>query len=84
MCSHFSEETPTQALRKDYFVVICSIPRAGLCNLRYGVALSLPSVVGHGGVSEVLWPAMCDVETRGLERSAETLRNAVAHYVAPH
>jgi L-lactate dehydrogenase len=52
----------------------------GSHNARYGVTLSLPSVVGHAGVSEVLWPEMSDEETRALERSAETLRNAVAKY----
>jgi L-lactate dehydrogenase len=53
----------------------------GSHNPRYGVALSLPSVVGRSGVAEVLWPSMSQDETRGLERSAETLRNAVARYV---
>jgi L-lactate dehydrogenase len=47
---------------------------------RYGVALSLPSVVGQGGVKEVLWPEMSAEETRALEHSAETLRSAVAKY----
>src|SRR6266446_8555803 len=43
----------------------------GSHNPRYGVALSLPSVVGRDGVSEVLWPEMSADEQRGLERSAE-------------
>jgi L-lactate dehydrogenase len=55
----------------------------GSHNPRYGVPLSLPSVVGRTGVAEILWPAMSDEEARGLERSAETLRNAIARYVAP-
>lgn len=49
----------------------------GSHNPRYGVTLSLPSVVGRHGVSEVLWPEMSAEEQRGLERSAETLRTAV-------
>ena len=53
----------------------------GSHNPRYGVALSLPSVVGRAGVTEVLWPQMSDEETRALERSAETLRSAVGKYV---
>ena len=53
----------------------------GSHNPRYGVALSLPSVVGRVGVTEVLWPQMSDEETRALERSAETLRSAVGKYV---
>jgi L-lactate dehydrogenase len=53
----------------------------GAHNSRYGVALSLPSVVGNAGVSEVLWPEMSGEETRALERSAETLKSAVDKYV---
>ena len=49
---------------------------------RYGVTLSLPSVVGRDGVREVLSPAMSDDETRALERSAETLRTALAPYTS--
>jgi len=47
---------------------------------RYGVALSLPSVVGREGVREVLCPELSDGETRALDRSAETLRKALAKY----
>lgn len=54
---------------------------AGSHHPRYGVALSLPSIVGSVGVKEVLWPEMSDEETRALERSAETLKGAVAKYV---
>jgi hypothetical protein len=53
----------------------------GSHNARYGMALSLPSVVGRNGAGEVLWPAMSEEETRGLERSAETLKAAVGKYV---
>jgi L-lactate dehydrogenase len=48
---------------------------------RYGVTLSLPSVVGWIGVSDVLSPEMSDDETRALDRSAERLRAALAAYV---
>jgi L-lactate dehydrogenase len=41
----------------------------GSYNPRFGVALSLPSVVGSAGVSEVLWPDMAEDETRALEQS---------------
>jgi L-lactate dehydrogenase len=53
----------------------------GAHNRRYGVALSLPSVVGNAGVCEVLWPEMSNDETRALERSAGTLKSAVRKYV---
>jgi L-lactate dehydrogenase len=53
----------------------------GAHNRRYGVALSLPSVVGNAGVCEVLWPKMSSDETRALESSAERLRSAVRKYV---
>jgi len=44
----------------------------------YGVTLSLPSVIGRGGVTSVLEPAMSDTERRQLESSAARLRAAVA------
>jgi L-lactate dehydrogenase len=53
----------------------------GAHNPRYGVALSLPSVVGNAGITEVLWPEMSNDERRALERSAETLKSAVRKYV---
>jgi L-lactate dehydrogenase len=53
----------------------------GVHTRRYGVALSLPSVVGNAGVCEVLWPEMSNDETRALEGSAETLKSAVRKYV---
>src|SRR5262249_10338839 len=46
---------------------------------QYGVTLSLPSVVGRSGVVEVLEPQMSEDERRGLEKSAEALRTALAH-----
>ncbi len=53
----------------------------GSHNERYGTALSLPSIVGSDGVSEVLWPEMSADELKGLERSAETLKTTVAKYI---
>jgi L-lactate dehydrogenase len=53
----------------------------GSHNERYDVALSLPSVVGQQGVSEVFWPAMSADETQALERSVATLKNAVGNYL---
>jgi L-lactate dehydrogenase len=52
-------------------------------NPRYGVALSLPSVVGAQGVIEVLSPEMSDDEAHALERSAETLRAVVGKLLEP-
>jgi L-lactate dehydrogenase len=50
---------------------------AGSYNSRYGVALSLPSVIGWDGVMEVIWPTMSAHEVEALERSAETIKNAL-------
>jgi len=50
----------------------------GSYNLKYGVTLSMPSVLGQLGVVQILEPAMSDEERQGLERSAETLKAAVA------
>ena len=44
---------------------------------RYGVFISLPTVVGRDGARGTLEPAMSDEERRGFERSVETLREAV-------
>jgi L-lactate dehydrogenase len=49
----------------------------GSYNRRYGVTLSLPSVVGRTGVSEILEPDMTAEESEALDRSAETLRHAL-------
>jgi L-lactate dehydrogenase len=53
----------------------------GFHNERYDVALSLPSVVGGEGVSEVIWPEMSPAEAAALERSAATLKSAVGKYL---
>jgi L-lactate dehydrogenase len=53
----------------------------GSYNARYGVTVSLPSVVGSGGVNEILWPEMSDDEKHALEHSVEILRTAVAKFV---
>jgi L-lactate dehydrogenase len=43
----------------------------------FGVTLSLPSVVGHAGVLEVMQPEMSPAERSVLKKSAEGLRNAL-------
>jgi L-lactate dehydrogenase len=48
----------------------------GSYNPRYGVTLSLPSVLGRDGVVKILEPEMSKDERQALERSAEALRNA--------
>ncbi len=50
----------------------------GSYNPEYGVTLSLPSILGRAGVERILKPDMSDEEQQALERSAETLRSAVA------
>src|SRR6266850_1924101 len=49
----------------------------GSYNDRFGVTLSLPSIVGRGGVAQILDPDISEEERQALQRSAETLRNAV-------
>jgi len=44
----------------------------------YGVTLSLPSVVGHDGVAAVFTPELSAAEREGLDKSAESLRQALA------
>lgn len=50
----------------------------GSHNPKYGVTLSMPSVLGQTGVVQILEPAMSDEERQALQRSAETLKTAVA------
>jgi L-lactate dehydrogenase len=49
----------------------------GSYNPRYGVTLSMPSVLGQTGVTQILEPAMSDDERQAVQRSAETLKAAV-------
>jgi L-lactate dehydrogenase len=47
-------------------------------NAEYGVTLSLPSLLGHRGVARILEPPMSDDEHEALQRSADTLKSALA------
>lgn len=48
----------------------------------FGVTLSLPSIVGRGGVLEVLQPEMSDEEQAGLKKSAEILKQALDRFLS--
>ena len=50
----------------------------GSYNPKYGVTLSLPSVLGGDGVVQILEPRMSEDERQALQRRAETLKLAVA------
>lgn len=47
----------------------------GTYNSQYGVTISLPSVLGRQGVSQILEPEMSAEERQGFQRSADILRN---------
>jgi L-lactate dehydrogenase len=64
-------------LRGERRVLTVSRVQEGAAGIR-GVALSLPSVVGRDGATEVIVPDMDDGERAALERSAEVLRSARA------
>jgi L-lactate dehydrogenase len=49
----------------------------GSYNPKYRATLSLPSVLGRSGVSQILEPEMSAEERAALERSADVLRTAV-------
>jgi len=49
----------------------------GSFNRKFGVTLSLPSVIGRHGVIEILDPDMSIEERLGLERSATSLKQAL-------
>ena len=68
-----------EAILRDEHAVI----PIGSYNPKYGVTISLPSVLGRQGVSQVLEPEMSEEEQRGFQRSAEVLRNAAARIAQP-
>jgi L-lactate dehydrogenase len=49
----------------------------GSLQKEFGVTLSLPSVVGRGGVIEVLAPELSDEERAALAKSARTMQDAL-------
>jgi L-lactate dehydrogenase len=49
----------------------------GSFNRKFGVTLSLPSVIGRHGVIEILDPDMSIEERQGLERCAASLKQAL-------
>jgi L-lactate dehydrogenase len=61
--------------------MICNDERAvipiGSYQKQFGVTLSLPSVIGRGGLIEVLPPELSDEERAGLHNSAKILRAAL-------
>jgi L-lactate dehydrogenase len=63
-----------QAVLRDEQVVV----PIGAYNEKYGVTLSMPSVLGRTGVVQILEPSMSDDERRALSRSADTLKQAFA------
>jgi len=56
----------------------------GSFNPKYGVTLSLPSVVGREGVVQIMEPEMSEEERQGLARSADALRKALARVGDQH
>jgi malate/lactate dehydrogenase len=55
----------------------CAAIPIGSYQHEFGVTLSLPSIVGHAGVLEVMQPELAPAERSALEKSAEGLRNAL-------
>ena len=47
-------------------------------NAEYGVTLSLPSILGRNGAARIIKPSMSDEEREALQRSADTLKSALA------
>jgi L-lactate dehydrogenase len=50
----------------------------GSYNPRYGVTLSVPSIIGRDGMVETIEPRLSEGERQALQRSAETLKAAGA------
>jgi len=62
-----------EAILRDEHAVI----PIGSYNPQYEVTISLPSVLGRQGVSQILEPEMSEEERQRFHRSADILRNAV-------
>jgi L-lactate dehydrogenase len=69
-----------EAILRDEHAVI----PIGSYNQKYGVTISLPSVVGRRGVSQILEPEMSEGERQGFQRSVEVLKNAAARVTQRH
>jgi L-lactate dehydrogenase len=54
----------------------------GCFNPKYGATISLPSILGRGGVAQILEPEMSDDERSALRRSGEALKKAAARATA--
>jgi L-lactate dehydrogenase len=54
----------------------------GCFNAKYGATISLPSILGRGGVAQILEPEMSEDEQSALRRSAEILQKAAARAIA--
>lgn len=65
------------ALRGDRRVLTVSRMQEGVARIR-DVALSLPAIVAPDGAATVVEPSMDEIERRGLDRSADVLREALA------
>jgi L-lactate dehydrogenase len=57
-----------------------AIVPVGSHQARYGVTLSMPTVVGSSGAVEVLWPQLSDEEQRALEATAARLQDVAKKY----
>jgi L-lactate dehydrogenase len=68
-----------EAILRDEHAVI----PIGSYNPRYGVTISLPSVLGRQGVTQILEPEMSEKERQGFQSSADVLRNVVAQITQP-
>jgi L-lactate dehydrogenase len=55
----------------------------GSYNPKYGATISLPSVLGRQGITQILEPEMSGDELQKFQRSAEVLRNAAARITKP-
>ena len=72
--SLLSQIDPQEMVLSDERAVIA----VGSYQKKFGVTLSLPSIIGRDGVVEVLEPDLSDQERQKLDESANHLRQALA------
>jgi malate/lactate dehydrogenase len=64
-------------LRKWFFAMSERLYQSGRYNDRFGVTLSLPGIVGRGGVLRTFEPEMSREEQQALVLSAASLRKSL-------
>ena len=64
-------------LRDQHTVMTVSSPLSGQYGVE-GISISMPTIVGRGGVEEVLNLPLSELELQAFQKSAQTLKDRLA------